>query len=192
MLGRYLTHSCRPEQSAFKNSLPVSNSRCGLKPKIQAVCCLFAFPSVEESEHPVINQSIPALSPFHQPTLSPCLSFFRSQDEFVLEIRTQQIKIIKTSQENISGKQGGTASTGKAAKFRKRRRRAITERMEIKLEYREPAWWSSFLGQEVDPNLQSWLKYTSYRSNQLHHWWRECFPGLSQNPQSLQWSLIKS
>lgn len=30
--------------------------------------------------------------------------------------------------------------------------------MEIKLEYEEPAWWSSFLGQEVGPNLQRWLK----------------------------------
>lgn len=37
--------------------------------------------------------------------------------------------------------------------------------MEIKLDYWEPAWWSSFLGQQVGSNLQSWLKY---RKQQKH------------------------
>lgn len=58
MLGSYLAHSCMPHWSVFWNSQPFCNSH-GLKPVIQAACCLFAFPLVGKSEHPVVNQRHP-------------------------------------------------------------------------------------------------------------------------------------
>lgn len=54
--------------------------------------------------------------------------------------------------------------------------------MEIKLEYREPAWWSCFLGQEVGLNLQSWLKYRKLQRQSVKSMKERMFPRFKPKP----------
>lgn len=55
--------------------------------------------------------------------------------------------------------------------------------MEIKLDYWEPARWSSFLGQQVGPNLQSWLRNRKKQRHLVKSLEERILPRFTPKPQ---------